>query len=69
MTLHLHLPLGCAQSKWQTLSDEDVKALLNHYTGRRMTWENLNRIELETLLNYLEVCFRRNFSSNDILNL
>ncbi|KAF2441903.1 hypothetical protein P171DRAFT_488338 [Karstenula rhodostoma CBS 690.94] len=46
------LTFRSSHRKWQALSDDDIKALLNHYTGRNIMWEGLDRTDLETLLEH-----------------
>ena len=39
-----------------TISIEDIKVLLNHYTGKKGTWDGFDRAALEALLNHHKVC-------------
>ncbi|KAL5382229.1 hypothetical protein DPSP01_006629 [Paraphaeosphaeria sporulosa] len=45
-------PSRSPQGVWKALSDEDIKALLNHHTGQTSTRDGLRRTELEALLNH-----------------
>lgn len=40
------------------LSIEEIKVLLNHYTGKKGTWDGFDRAALEALLNHHKVCWQ-----------
>ena len=50
-----YAPTTNAENDADTLSLEDVKVLLNHYTGRTNTWVGFDQPALEALLNHHKV--------------